>query len=121
MATFTPGHLHIERHALTKDDVSYDLNIEYEVAPDPNSRDKGMQFKMHGSIQGKDMSETFFLPKVEAYNFASNVTKIAEQYGIPKHLSNIGSIHKHYDMMFEDIRQQLNMKSGDAIDLKEFE
>ena len=23
MATFEPGHLHIERHALNKDDVSY--------------------------------------------------------------------------------------------------
>ncbi|MFK8329219.1 DUF5064 family protein [Pseudomonas sp. BJa5] len=120
MATFTPGHLHIERHALNTADVSYDINLDYEVASDP-SKGKGIQFKMHGSIQGKAMNETFFLPKEEAYNFASNVTKIAEQYGIPKHLSNIGSVHKHYDLMFEDIRVQLNMKSGDPIDIQEFE
>ncbi|MFK0086658.1 DUF5064 family protein [Pseudomonas sp. NPDC090755] len=120
MAMFTPGHLHIERHALTPTDVSYDINLDYEVASDP-SKGKGIQFKMHGSIQGKAMNETFFLPKEEAYNFASNVTKIAEQYGIPKHLSNIGSVHKHYDLMFEDIRVQLNMKSGDPIKPEHFE
>ncbi|MGH8381596.1 DUF5064 family protein [Pseudomonas sp.] len=120
MAKFEPGHLHIERHALTKDDVSYDLNINYEVVTDPG-KGKGMQFKMHGSIQGKDMSETFFLPKEEAYNFASNVTKIAEKYGIPKTMSSIGSVHKHYDAMFEDVRVQLNMKSGDPIKPEHFE
>ena len=114
MATFEPGHLHIERHALNKDDVSYDLCIDYEVTQDPKDG-KGMLFTMHGSIEGKDLKESFFLPKDQAYNFASNVTKIAEQYGIPKTLSSIGSIHKFYDAMFEDVRVQLDMKSGDPV------
>jgi hypothetical protein len=122
MATFEPGHLHIERHALNKDDVSYDLCIDYEVSQDPkDGKEKGMLFTMHGSIQGKDLSETFFLPKVEAYNFANNVTTIAEKYGIPKTHSQIGSVHKHYDLMFEDIRKQLDMKSGDPVNLENFE
>ena len=37
MATFAPGHLHIERHALTSDDVSYNLHFDYEVS----NNDKG--------------------------------------------------------------------------------
>ncbi|AZD62535.1 DUF5064 family protein [Pseudomonas chlororaphis] len=114
MAQFEPGHLHIERHALNKDDVSYNICIDYEVAQDPKEG-KGMQFKMHGTIQGKAVDEPFFLPKDQAYNFASNVTKIAEKYGIPKAMSSIGSVHKHYDAMFEDVRVQLNVKSGDPI------
>ncbi|HEX4548586.1 DUF5064 family protein [Pseudomonas sp.] len=114
MAQFEPGHLHIERHALNKDDVSYDLCLDYQVSTDPKDG-KGMQFTLHGSIQGKDMKETFFLPKDQAYNFASNVTKIVEKYGIPKTHSSIGSQHKHYDLMFEDVRVQLNMKSGDPV------
>jgi len=114
MAIFEPGHLHIERHALTPDDVSYDLCLDYQVVTDPKEG-KGMQFTLHGSIQGKDMKETFFLPKDQAYNFASNVTKIVEKYGIPKTHSSIGSQHKHYDLMFEDVRVQLNMKSGDPV------
>jgi hypothetical protein len=114
MAQFEPGHLHIERHALTPDDVSYDICLDYQVFSDPKEG-KGMQFTMHGSIQGKDVKETFFLPKDQAYNFASNVTKIAEKYGIPKTHSSIGSVHKHYDLMFEDVRVQLNMKSGDPV------
>ncbi|WP_073522966.1 DUF5064 family protein [Pseudomonas fluorescens] len=114
MATFEPGHLHIERHALNKDDVSYDLRLDYEVVTD-DREGKGMQFTLHGSIQGKDMKETFFLPKDQAYNFASNVTKIVEKYGIPKAHSSVGSQHKHYDLMFEDVRKQLDMKSGDPV------
>lgn len=120
MATFEPGHLHIERHALNKDDVSYNIYIDYEVTQDPKEG-KGMLFTMHGSIQGKDLTEKFFLPKDQAYNFASNVTKIAEKYGIPKALSSIGSIHKHYDAMFEDVRVQLNMKSGDPVNPEHLE
>lgn len=118
MATFEPGHLHIERHALTDDDVSYNLCIDYEVTQDP---EKGMQFTMHGSILGKDMEEKFFLPKDQAYNFASNVTHIAEKYGIPKTHSGIGSVHKHYDAMFEDVRAQLDMKSGDPVNPEHLE
>ena len=70
---------------------------------------------MHGCIQGKELKETFFLPKDKAYNFASNVTKIAEKYGIPKALSSIGSMHEDYDAMFEDVRVQLDMKYGDTV------
>lgn len=114
MATFEPGHLHIERHALNKTDVSYNVRIDYEVSQDPKG-EKGMLFTMHGSIQGKELTESFFLPKDQAYNFASNVTRIAEKYGIPKALSSIGSIHQYYDAMFEDVREQLNMKSGDPV------
>ena len=114
MATFEPGHLHIERHALNKDDVSYNIYLDYEVAQDPKEG-KGMQFTLHGSIQGKDMQEKFFLPKDQAYNFARNVTKILEKYGIPKVHSSIGSNHKFYDLMFEDMREQLDMKSGDPV------
>ena len=120
MAKFEPGHLHIERHALTPDDVSYNVHLDYEVSKSPKG-DKGIQFTMHGNIQGKDMSEPFFLPKEEAYNFARDVTRIAEKYGIPKTHSQIGSVHKHYDLMFEDIRVQLNMKSGDPVNIEHFE
>ncbi|RON33664.1 DUF5064 family protein [Pseudomonas brassicacearum] len=114
MATFEPGHLHIERHALNKDDVSYNLCIDYEVHQDPKEG-KGMLFTMHGNIQGREMEEKFFLPKDQAYNFGSNVTHIAEKYGIPKMYSAIGSMHKNYDVMFEDVRVQLDMKSGDPV------
>ncbi|EUB86287.1 MULTISPECIES: DUF5064 family protein [unclassified Pseudomonas] len=120
MAIFNPGHLHIERHALTPDDVSYDLCLDYEVFTDPQ-KGKGIQFTLHGNMQGKDMKEAFFLPKEEAYNFARDVTRIAEKYGIPKAHSQIGSVHKHYDLMFEDIRQKLNMQSGDPVNLEHFE
>jgi hypothetical protein len=114
MATFEPGHLHLERHALNQDDVSYDVCIDYQISQDP-PEGKGMAFTMHGTIQGRAFKDDFYLPKDQAYNFASNVTKIAERHGIPKALSSIGSTHKHYDAMFDDVRMQLGAKSGDPV------
>lgn len=55
------------------------------------------------------------LPKDQACNFASNVTKILERHGISKAHSSLGSNHKYYDKMFEDVRVQLDMKSGDPV------
>jgi hypothetical protein len=120
MAIFEPGHLHIERHALNNNDVNYNVCLDYEVFTDPQ-KGKGMQFTLHGKMQGKDVKETFFLPKEEVYNFARDVTRIAEKYGIPKTHSQIGFDHKHYNLMFEDIREQLDMHSGDPVNLEHFE
>jgi len=113
MATFEPGHLHIERHALNKDDYSYNLHIDYEVSQDPKEG-TGMLFKMHGSVEGKDLNEEFFLPKDQAFDFARYATRIAQNYGMPKDAS-IGSMHKEYDQMFEDVRKQLGVKPGDPV------
>ena len=73
-----------------------------------------MLFKMHGSVEGKDLKEEFFLPKDQAFDFARHATRIAQKYGLPKEAS-IVSIHKQYDEMFEDVRAQLDVKSGDPI------
>ncbi|UVJ44935.1 DUF5064 family protein [Pseudomonas sp. LS1212] len=113
MAKFEPGHLHIERHALNKDDHSYDLNIDYKVEQDPKEG-QGMLFTLHGTIEGKDVNEDFFLPKDQAFDFARHATRIAQKYGLPK-TASIGSMHKYYDEMFEDVRAQLDVKSGDPV------
>ena len=96
------------------------MHLDYEVSKDHKGRQR---HAVHHAWQhsGQGHEETFFLPKEEAYNFASNVTKIAEKYGIPKTHSQIGSVHKHYDLMFEDIREQLDMKSGDPVNPEHFE
>ncbi|ELQ8318166.1 MULTISPECIES: DUF5064 family protein [Pseudomonas] len=114
MATFEPGHLHIERHALTKDDYSYNLCIDYEVSQNPKEG-KGMLFKLHGSVQGKDLKEEFYLPKDQAFDFARHAMNIAQKYGMPKIAVLNGSMHKQYDLMFEDVRHQLDVKSGEPI------
>lgn len=114
MATFEPGHLHVERHALTKDDYSYNLCIDYEVSQDPKEG-TGMLFKLHGSVQDKDIQEQFFLPKDQAFDFARHAMNIAQKYGMPKTAVLNGAMHKQYDLMFEDVRHQLNVKSGDPV------
>ncbi|MBB1611457.1 MULTISPECIES: DUF5064 family protein [Pseudomonas] len=113
MATFEPGHLHIERHALNKDDFSYNLCIDYEVAHDPKEG-KGMLFTLHGTIEDKSLKEQFFLAKDLAFDFARHATRLAQQHGLPKSAS-IASMHKYYDEMFEDVRKQLDVKPGDPV------
>ena len=113
MAQFEPGHLHLERHALTKDDHSFNLSIDYHVEHDPKEG-VGMQFRLHGTVEDKSLDESFFLPKDQAFDFARHATRIAQKYGLPK-TASIGSVHKYYDDMFEDVRAQLDVKSGDPV------
>ncbi len=120
MSIFKPGHLHIERHALSSKDTSYDVWIDYEPLQHPKEG-AGIQFNMHGQIFDKEINESFFLNKCHALNFASNIARLAEKHGIPKNNSNIGSIHKYYDYMFTDIKSKLQIKPGDAVDIGSFE
>ncbi|MBT2339225.1 MULTISPECIES: DUF5064 family protein [Pseudomonas] len=113
MAMFQPGHLHMERHALNKDDHSYNLCIDYELAQDPQEG-PGMSFRLHGTVEAHSVDETFFLPKDQAFDFARHATRIAQKYGLPKS-ANIGSMHEYYDKMFEDVRTQLDVKPGDPM------
>jgi hypothetical protein len=114
LAAFKPGHLHIERHALNKYDYSYNLHILYEVIQDP-IEGKGVLFEMNGSVLEKVLIEKFFLPMDLAFDFARHAMRLAQRYGIPKVPIFIGPMRKVYDLMFEDIRHQLGVKSGDPI------
>ena len=116
MAQYAPGHVHIERTALNTNDHSYDLNIEYEAATDPKEG-RGIQFRMHGHIEGKTVDEKFFLAKDQVLpSFLMQLSRKAQSYlPPPKKFENLGSPHKLYDYMFEDIRQKLDVKSGDPI------
>jgi len=116
MAQYHPGHVHIERTALNNTDHSYDLNIEYEAASDPKEG-RGIQFHMHGSIEGKTVEEKFFLAKDQVLpSFLMLLTRKAQSYlAPPKKFENLSSPHKLYDYMFADIREKLDVKSGDPI------
>ena len=116
MAQFHPGHVHIERTALTKNDHSYDLNIEYEALSDPKEG-RGIQFRMHGSIEGKTVDEKFFLAKDQVLpSFLMVLSRKAQAHlEPPKKFETLSSPHKLYDAMFEDIREKLHVKSGDPI------
>ncbi|MGE7993593.1 DUF5064 family protein [Pseudomonas sp. NPDC089554] len=116
MAQFKPGHVHIERTALNTADHSYDLNIEYEATQD-SSNGRGIQFRMHGSIEGKPVDEKFFLAKDEVLpSFLMVLTRRAQAHlPAPKKFEALPSPHPLYDAMFEDIREKLDVKSGDPV------
>lgn len=109
---FEPGHLHITRPALQPEDVGYNIHIRYEISQTDGG--PGMHFAMDGEIDGQSFNEAFDLPKDTAYNFASEASRLAEKYGLPKD-ADLHDMHGDYDAMFEDIRDKLDMKSGDAV------
>ena len=113
MASFEPGHLHIHREPLQPGDFGYDIKIDYQVVQDPKEG-KSMQFDMHGQINKKDFKETFILPKDQFYNFAKVGFDIAKKNGIPPYAS-LASMHKYFDMMFEDVRKQLGHELGEPM------
>ena len=83
MAQYHPGHVHIERTALNKNDHSYDLNIEYEAASDPKEG-RGIQFHMHGIIEDKTVEEKFFLAKDQVLpSFLMQLSRRAQSYLAP--------------------------------------
>ncbi|KAF1311093.1 DUF5064 domain-containing protein [Pseudomonas sp. SG-MS2] len=116
MAQYQSGHVHIERTALNANDHSYDLSIEYEATQDPREG-RGIQFHMRGSIEGKEVSETFFLPKDQVLPSFLMILSRKAQSHLPPHkkFETLSSPHKIYDQMFEDIRAKLDVKSGDSI------
>ncbi|MCX2886701.1 DUF5064 domain-containing protein [Pseudomonas sp. LB-090624] len=117
MAQFQPGFVHIERTALNSADHSYNLKIEYEATTKDPKEGRGIQFRMHGTIEAKPVDETFFLPKDQVLpSFLMVLSRKAQAHlPPPKKFETLGSPHKIYDAMFEDIRAKLDVKSGDSI------
>ncbi|GBL53096.1 protein of unknown function [Pseudomonas citronellolis] len=112
---FEPGHLHL--HALPGlDQQALDIHLYYEIRHDA---EKGayVHFTMDGSIDGNAFKEEFDMPKDQAFNFASDATRIAQKHGLHPRFGPIVRIHKEYDAMFEDIRVKLGTHPGDPVDL----
>jgi len=115
MATFAPGHLHIERHALHDGDYSYNLCIDYEVSQDPKGRPRACCSSCTARCRVRTSTKSSILPKDQAFDFARHAMNIAQKYGMPKIATLNGEMHKQYDSMFEDVRHQLNVKPGDPV------
>ena len=97
-----------------------------EVNPTPfpravlveNNRSLGwVTDKISGIIEGKTVEEKFFLAKDQVLpSFLMQLSRRAQSYlAPPKKFENLGSPHKIYDWMFKDIREKLDVKSGDPI------
>lgn len=111
---FEPGHLHITHAALQQSDSTYDIHLRYEVTEDAKEG-KSVAFTMDGEINGKSFSEHFQLPRDLAFNFAHDASRIAIRHGLPNAAALPLHLDKDYDRMFEDVRDQLDAKSGEAV------
>ncbi|OUM07513.1 DUF5064 domain-containing protein [Pseudomonas syringae] len=111
---YEPGHLHLIHVALQPAEVSYDLHLRYEVSEDPKEG-TCMSFTLQGEVNGTSFEEQFQLTRDKAFDFAHDASRIAMKHGLPNSSSLPIAQHKDYDRMFADIRDKLNVKSGDPV------
>lgn len=109
---FEPGHL---RRASLPGQVDFAIDLYYEVRRD--SKEGAMvHFRMEGQVAGKAFKDEFELHRDTAFNFASVATRMAAKHGLPTNQSLIMRSHDEFDRMFEDIRDKLGAKPGEAVD-----
>ena len=114
---FEPGHLH---RASLPGQIDFAVDLFYEVRRDPKEGPM-MHFRMEGHIAGKAFKDEFELHRDTAFNFASVATRMAAKHGLPTNHSLIMRGHAEFDKMFEDIRDKLGAKPGEAVDFDHLE
>jgi len=116
---FEPGHLHRAFSGMPGIPAGH-VDVFYEVRNDV-AEGTLMHFKVTGDLDGKLFTEEFDMHRDTAFNFASLIAKAVVKQGLPSAVSPIMRNHKEYDAMFEDIRDKLGAKSGDAVNLQNLE
>ncbi|WP_137817590.1 DUF5064 family protein [Pseudomonas sp. 2FG] len=117
---FTPGHLNRASIPGTPGVPEFNIDVFYEVHRDPKEGIL-MHFKMIGHVSGREFVEEFDMHRDTAFNFASLLAKAAIKHGLPANASPIMRSHSEYDAMFEDIRNKLDTKPGDPVNLDNLE
>ncbi|KRW62297.1 DUF5064 family protein [Pseudomonas sp. TTU2014-080ASC] len=113
---FKPGHWHHSHPFTTADVPAYSVDLFYEVRQDP-AEGAMLHMRLEGQIAGQVFSETFELHRDSAFNFASVVSRVAHRHGLPVATSLIKHGHHEYDLVYEDIRSALGVRSGESVNL----
>jgi len=111
---FEPGHLHLSHAPMRQQDVAYTLDLTYEKCQDP-TEGSCVQFNLSGAIAGKSFEDQFLLTRDSVFNFASKVDRIMRKHGLPNTQALPLIEHKQYDLMFANLREQLDLHSGEAM------
>ena len=76
-----------------------------------------MQFRLLGEVDGERFEETFALHRDTACTFASVLSRIAAEHGLPPESGPILREHAAFGSMFEDLRGRLQVGPGEPVDL----
>nr|WP_029529700.1 MULTISPECIES: DUF5064 family protein [Pseudomonas] len=117
VSKYTEGHLHRANKVASNGCPVYSLDMYYDVRQDPVEGPM-LSVRLVGNCNGKDFEEKFELHRDTAYNFSSVATRVVAKHGIPVNNGIIMRRHKEYDLMFADIREKLQLRSGEAVDLQ---
>ena len=111
---FRPGNLHFSCNPLYAGEIGYKIDLKYDVRKN-SGNETVVHFEMNGVIDSKVFSESFELPSDVAYNFASNVSRVAMRHGLPSSALHPEKEHLQYDQAFNDIREKLQASSGTPV------
>ena len=117
---FAPGHLRIQHLPSTPDHRAFSLDLFYEIRQDA-AEGAMLKVRMACDVDGKSFEETFELHRDSAFNFAGVASRLAAKHGLTAEHGLVMTHHQEYDLMFEDIRRQLDIEAGESIDFEHFE
>lgn len=113
---FEPGHVH--RESLPNDVLGkpYCIDFYYEVRQDPQEGEM-LHGHLVGEIAGKPFEDEFDLHRDMACNFASVISRRLAKHGLPVRFGPVMGERQEYEALFCDIRDKLNIKPGDRVNL----
>ncbi|UVE19099.1 DUF5064 family protein [Pseudomonas sp. LS44] len=114
---FQPGHLYLQPQSPYGQ--RFEIHLDYDLERDPQGAQQ-VHFDLHGEIDGQPFTESFELPRELAVNFASVASRLAGKHGLRVPSGPVMFFRDDYDAMFDDLRQRLDIKPGEPVDLQKF-
>lgn len=113
---FEPGHVHREVKKNEFNLQGFSVDVYYDVREDPKEG-KMLHLRMEGELDGKHFADECELHRDVAYDFMRAIAHIAVRNGFTPRLGPVLREHGEYDAMYADIRERLDLRPGDPINL----
>lgn len=114
---FRPGHVEVHREPALGD-PGFRLSLDYQVQHE--AADCRVDFELQGEVAGRQLHECFSLRRDVAYNFLQSAGRCLRRRGIRANHPALFAFHADYDLMFADLRRQLQADCGEPVDLQRF-
>ncbi|AGA84885.1 DUF5064 family protein [Stutzerimonas stutzeri] len=115
---FRPGNLQV-RDLPSADRPAYRLLLDYRVE-DGVAVPRWAYFHLRGEVGQIVVDEQFRMHRDVACNFLQKIRQCLRQHGAPVRSDVVFGFHRLYDPLFEDLRRQLRIRSGEPVDLERF-
>ncbi len=115
---FRPGHVEISRLP-TDVRLGYRLTLDYHVEG-AEPRPEWAYFHLCVEAGQMHIDERFRMHRDVAYNFLQRIRRCLRDHGVQVRQDILFGFHALYDPLYADLREQLHLQPGEAVDLDRF-